>query len=535
MKRRILLTLSLAFILVCVFVISVSAVEIGGINYTLKAGADGEENTASINSHKGKTLEITDIVIPEYVEYEGERYYVTSMSSTTFESSNITSVVFDKNSRVTVIPQWAFKNCSKLTYMELHDGITTISSDAFNGCTQMKLAGGALPASLTSLAGSSFTNCKSHGITTLIVPAGVTEFVNDTGLQHARTIKTIVFLGKMTKVSFNYYGGLTVYFAQNSVNDLNGKYLNSFMENGRPYYMVTPVEKYDGNSFYTKNDGSLTITIYSGDNNNSCGNAKTDADGNKVAPANVNQDKYYFCNDDKVIYAIRNNNIAGNWNTYLAVYDAVVGDTTYKLDPHLTGNGAFEDGSCYVTYRCICCNKITKEELSKDAPGHIIGTVTAIDFVNGYFENALAKGTCSRCGIECEKDSAPIFESLGYSCAIFGDVKGIVQGYKINKEEIAKYNSVNKAFELGFVATINLTEGSFVPDFDSAKVIVSKVSLDNDYIETCVKGISEETANTKIVMCLFIKVGERICFLDDGMTLDGVSGVSYNSVLERTK
>ena len=155
MKRKILLTLSLAFILVCIFVISVSAVEIGGINYTLKEGADGEENTASINSHKGKTLEVTDIVIPEYVEHEGEKYYVTSMASTTFEGSNITSVVFDKNSRITVIPQWAFKNCSKLTYMDLHDGITTISSDAFNGCTQMKLAGGALPASLTSLAYSS--------------------------------------------------------------------------------------------------------------------------------------------------------------------------------------------------------------------------------------------------------------------------------------------------------------------------------------------------------------------------------------------
>lgn len=535
MKKKILLTLSLAFIFVCVFVISVSAVEIGGISYTLKAGEDGAENTASINSHKGKTLSVTEIYIPEYVEYEGEKYYVTSLASTAFESTNITRVVFDKNSRVTVIPQWAFKGCSKLTYMELHDGITTISSDAFNGCSQMKLAGGALPTSLTSLAGSSFTNCKAHGITTLVVPEGVTEFVNDTGLQHAGTIKTIVFLGKMTRVSFQYYGGLTVYFAQNSINDLNGNYLNSFMENGRPYYMVTPVEKYDGNSYYTKTDGSLTIAVFSGDNNNSSGGAKTDADGNKVAPANVNQDKYYFCNSDKVAYVIRNNNIAGNWSSYFAVYDAVVGDTTYKLDPHLSGTGAFEEGSCYVTYRCIACNIITKEEISKDAPGHTIGAVTEINFVNGYFENAMAKGTCSKCGVECERSSAPIFESLGYSCATFGDAKGIVQGYKINKEEIAKYNSANGELEIGFVAAVNQTEGDIVPDFASSNVITSEVSLVNDYIETCVKGISDETADAKIVICLFVKAGEKICFLDNGLTLESVSGISYNTVLEQGK
>ena len=132
MKKKILFACALVALLVCLFAVSVSAVNIGGIDYSLKKGTDGAENTASINSHKNKTLSVTDIVIPEYVEYEGEKYYVTSMASTCFEATNITSVVFDKNSRITVIPQWCFKGCSKLTYMELHDAITTISSDFWN-------------------------------------------------------------------------------------------------------------------------------------------------------------------------------------------------------------------------------------------------------------------------------------------------------------------------------------------------------------------------------------------------------------------
>ena len=57
----------------------------------------------------------------------------------------------------------------------------------------------------------------------------------------------------------------------------------------------------------------------------------------------------------------------------------------------------------------------------------------------------------------------------------------------------------------------------------------------NDYIETCVKGISDETADTKIVICLFVKAGEKICFLDNGLTLESVSGISYNTVLEQVK
>ena len=286
MKRKIILTVSLVFVLACIFVISASAVEIGGIDYTLKAGENGAENTASVNSHKGKTLSVTDIVIPEYVEYEGERYYVTSMAATAFESTNITSVVFDKKTRVTVIPQWGFKGCSSLTYMELPDSITQICADAFYGNSKMKLASGVMPASLTEEIGSNaFKGCTSLGIDTVVFPKGFTSFTVDIGFQGCSSIKTLVFKGKMTKVRLQYYNGLSVYFGANSVDDLNGNYLNAFMENGRPYYMVTPVEKYDGNSYFTKSDGTLTITAFSNDNNNSSGGAKTDADGNKVAPA----------------------------------------------------------------------------------------------------------------------------------------------------------------------------------------------------------------------------------------------------------
>ena len=45
----------------------------------------------------------------------------------------------------------------------------------------------------------------------------------------------------------------------------------------------------------------------------------------------------------------------------------------------------------------------------------------------------------------------------------------------------------------------------------------------------------DETADAKIVICLFVKAGEKIYFLDNGLTLESVSGISYNTVLEQGK
>ena len=534
MKKRFLLIFSMAIILACLFVIAINATNIKGIDYTLTKGVDGADNTANINSHKNKTLSVTEIYIPEYVEHEGEKYYVTSMSSTTFESTNITSVIFDKNCRVTVIPQWAFKNCSKLIYMDLHDGITTISSDAFNGNTNMVRAGGALPASLTSLAGSSFTNCKSHGITTLVVPAGVTEFASDTGLQHAGTITTIVFLGKMTKVSFQYYGNLTVYFAANSVNDLNGNYVDSRLENGVPYYTVSPVEQYDGKNYYVKSNGTLNITAFSGNNYNSSGNVKTDADGNKIAPANVNQDRFYFCKDDKVVYAIRNSNIAGNWNSYLAVYDTVVGDTTYKLNPHLQGTAQIEPNTCYSVVKCVACSYILSQTPSVEATGHKTGEVLGLTYDNGYLSGGKIKFVCAECKLEVygTELTPALVEGLGYSVATFGNTLSVVQGYRFNIDAINVYKEQTTGFEMGFVAAVNASGEDVTLDISSDKVVSGEISLINNYADIVVNGITESTSNVNIIFCLYIIDNEEIYFLDGGETKTSISGVSYNDVLK---
>ncbi len=531
--KKFLLMLSLAIVLVCIFAISVSAVEIGGINYTLKKGEDGAENTASINGHKGKTLSVTDIVIPEYVEYEGEKYYVTSMSSSAFENTNITSVIFDKNSRITVISQWGFKGCANLTYMELHDGITTISSSAFEGDSKMKLASGILPKSLsTDIGSSAFKGCSSLGQSVLVFPAGVTEFKNDTGLQGV-SVKTLVFQGKMTAVRLQYYSSITVYFAANSVNDLNGNYVTSFIDGGKPYYVYNRVEKVDGENYTVKADGTLTITAFTNNGANSSGNAKKDADGNGVAPVNASQDKFYFCSENKMVYLVRNNSIDGNWSSYFAAFDTVVGDTTYKRDPHLSGSASFEEGSCYAVYRCLCCNEITKEVLSKDAIGHEMGEMTSIDFVNGYFEKCQIIGNCVKCGLEFSgKDGDAIFESLGYSCAVFGNVKAMVQGYKINKEAISTYKKFSPNFEIGFVATANMGGEAFIPDLNSEAVIAREISLVNDYVDACIKGLTEETSLVKIVFCLYVKDNGKIYFLDEGKTKESVEGQSYSAVLE---
>ena len=99
MKKKILLTLALALSLALLLAFTAFGVDIenNGLTYSLTQGENGADNTAKIKTHEGKTLSVTDIVIPEYVEYEGAKYYVTEMASFCFKNTNIATVRFDDN------------------------------------------------------------------------------------------------------------------------------------------------------------------------------------------------------------------------------------------------------------------------------------------------------------------------------------------------------------------------------------------------------------------------------------------------------
>ncbi len=138
MKRKLLLFMVMTSLLICLFVVSISALEVtvGEVTYTVTQGATPEENTAVVNSHKSKTFTTTDITIPVSVQDEnGTVYYVTGLHSEAFRSTNLTSVTFEAGSKVKEIGNYCFTGSNKLTTVVLPDSLKYIRGEAFKSCS----------------------------------------------------------------------------------------------------------------------------------------------------------------------------------------------------------------------------------------------------------------------------------------------------------------------------------------------------------------------------------------------------------------
>ena len=111
--------------------------------------------------------------------------------------------------------------------------------------------------------------------------------------------------------------------------------------------------------------------------------------------------------------------------------------------------------------------------------------------------------------------------------------------------EYEKYKDV----KFGVVAMFNLDGNAKAPDFESKAVYSSELDniKENDYFEIIVSSISDNSANVEnglesvknsdknIIFCLYAKVGEQVFFLDGGVTVQTLTGISYQEILDITK
>ena len=103
-------------------------------------------------------LSVLDLSEAKIVE-GGDYYYYSSYYNDTYYTSN------DK------IGDYAFYNCSRLTSLNLPDGITEIGENAFAHCSGLTSL--TLPVGITSIGEYAFIYCS--GLTNLTIPAGITE------------------------------------------------------------------------------------------------------------------------------------------------------------------------------------------------------------------------------------------------------------------------------------------------------------------------------------------------------------------------
>jgi hypothetical protein len=126
--------------------------EVDGIYYNLNRTnktAEVTHNNYQKPSYSG------DLVIPEFIKYNGDNYSVISIGNYAFEGcSGLTSITIPNS--VTTIGESAFNQCIGLTSITIPNGVTCIGKYAFcwTGLTSITI-----PSSVTTIDSFAFNNC----------------------------------------------------------------------------------------------------------------------------------------------------------------------------------------------------------------------------------------------------------------------------------------------------------------------------------------------------------------------------------------
>ena len=176
-----------------------------------------------------------DVIIPEYVTFDGKTYSVTAICSNAFrDCSGLTSVTLPNS--ITSIGDHAFYNCTGLkkpiynsylfAYMcrnnkgeyVIPQGISLIANTAFYGCSGLTSV--IIPNSVTNIGNKAFMNCS--GLTSVTIPNGVTS-ISDYVFSGCSGLTSVTIPNSVTSIgSYAFSGcwGLTSLTIPNSVTSI---------------------------------------------------------------------------------------------------------------------------------------------------------------------------------------------------------------------------------------------------------------------------------------------------------------------------
>ena len=214
--KRILLLISALMLYVAVS--WSEEVEIDRIVYSL----NDISKTASVitQTFESNFESITEIIIPETIEYNSEVYTVTSIDSEAFFNCPILANVVIPQS-VTYIGESAFMWFSGLLSVNIPYGITEIGFETFYGCNNLKSI--TIPSSVRGIAVSAFRGCSS--LTSISIPSSV-EYVDAAAFKGCTSLTSVEWNVKGTHYNsedhspFDNDGEITTFTFGNEVEEI---------------------------------------------------------------------------------------------------------------------------------------------------------------------------------------------------------------------------------------------------------------------------------------------------------------------------
>lgn len=183
-----------------------ASITVDGINYTTSVDRTSKENVATVARYTTKpdTVWYTgDIVIPEYVSYNGVDYKVTATAANAFlNCTGLTSLVLPET--CTNIGRNCFKGCTALKVSPIPITASTIGTGVWNGCTAMEEL--TIPSAWAGpMVGDELAGCSS--LKKLIFPASETALIMNfeaygkaaADRMADKTIEEIVLMRNVTK------------------------------------------------------------------------------------------------------------------------------------------------------------------------------------------------------------------------------------------------------------------------------------------------------------------------------------------------
>ena len=140
--------------------------------------------------------EAEEIIIPEYFEYEGENYPVTTIAEEAFYGNDSLKHISIPNS-VTKIDKDAFCGCEALEEIEIPGTVVTMGTGLFFDCSALKKV--TIGEGIVNLPDEIFTNCyalEEVKLPSTIVSIGKEAFWGCSALQEINFPKTTVMLGE---------------------------------------------------------------------------------------------------------------------------------------------------------------------------------------------------------------------------------------------------------------------------------------------------------------------------------------------------